>query len=368
MSEGVLYYACALPPPVHGQSLVSFAILSELQRHGAPVVVMDLSPGLLNRTFAYHLTRMRKVLAATLRIIFSSAGKSVSLYSAVESGAGIIYNYVLVAAARSRGGAVFLHHHSAPHTKMRKARFAFLTYLAGTRACHIATSEQMAGNLRRYYETARDVLVSHPCSIITDPQAPFVGKQVNRWRIGYLSNLCLEKGMDIAIHAVQSVIDTGIDAEFHVAGPLVGVEAKLILSDAQERLGKRLVYWGPVYNEKKLQFFAEIDVFIFPSRYRNETQGLVNLEAMASFKPVIASDIGYISELLEYGGTTVSGEQKFSIVLQDKLRHWEADPARYEFEARRARLRFEELMMVARIQSAKLVARLVNTAQRDLKV
>lgn len=360
----VLYYACALPPPVHGQALVSHDLLCELQRSGANVIVADLSPGSLRRSFRYHIARIWGVSIAVGGIVFRLNDK-VSLYAAVESGTGIIYNYALVLAARSRGGTIFLHHHTAPHTKMWKARFALLTYLAGPRTCHIATSNQMATNLRRHYKAVQNVLVSHPSCIIADARGPFSRRCGDLWKIGYLGNLCLDKGIDIAVGAVQFVLNGGIQAEFHVAGPVLGEQAHAIFGEAKQKFGERLVYWGPLYSQSKAQFFRTIDIFIFPSRYRNETQGLVNLEAMSSSKPVIALDIGYIAELLGYGGITVSIEDSFARALLEKMREWEADPARYEVEARRARSRFEELRTEAGTQRATLVNHLLSVCSMN---
>jgi hypothetical protein len=63
-----------------------------------------------------------------------------------------------------------------------------------------------------------------------------------------------------------------------VAGYLAGFHEKHLV----------IAYLGAIHGASKLKFFADINVFLFPSLYRNETQGIVNLEALAADLPVVA--------------------------------------------------------------------------------
>ena len=58
---------------------------------------------------------------------------------------------------------------------------------------------------------------------------------------------------------------------------------------------------GRVYGEEKETLFAKSDIFVFPSYYERETFGIVNIEAMSWGLPVISSNEGAISEVVQDG-------------------------------------------------------------------
>lgn len=90
---------------------------------------------------------------------------------------------------------------------------------------------------------------------------------------------------------------------------------------------------GPVSAASKQDFFDGIDVFLFPSRYRNETEPLVVLEAMAQGVPVVASALGCIPEMLPHGfAFALSGNQAADAeMMADAI---EQTVARYEVASR----------------------------------
>ena len=53
----------------------------------------------------------------------------------------------------------------------------------------------------------------------------------------------------------------------------------------------KIKYYGPLYGEQKEHFFETLDYFLFPSEYANETQGIVNIEALKSGVTVVSNDI-----------------------------------------------------------------------------
>ncbi len=63
----------------------------------------------------------------------------------------------------------------------------------------------------------------------------------------------------------------------------------------------RVVFPGRVPNEELPDYYAACDVFVLPSVSRLEAFGIVALEAMASGKPVVVSDIPGVREVIEDG-------------------------------------------------------------------
>lgn len=94
------------------------------------------------------------------------------------------------------------------------------------------------------------------------------------------------KGQRYAIDALKALPDAVL--WLVGAGPL---EAELHRHAAAQGVAKRVVFWGDVPDPELPCFFQACDVFVFPSISPNEAFGLVQVEAMACGKPVIATDL-----------------------------------------------------------------------------
>jgi glycosyltransferase involved in cell wall biosynthesis len=62
-------------------------------------------------------------------------------------------------------------------------------------------------------------------------------------------------------------------------------------------------YHGVADPQLKADLLAKADLFLFPTRYANEAQPLVVLEAMAAGVGIITTDIGTLSEIIRKGET-----------------------------------------------------------------
>jgi len=71
-----------------------------------------------------------------------------------------------------------------------------------------------------------------------------------------------------------------------------------------KRLGieDNVIFTGKIKDEDLPQYFAACDVFVLPSISMAEGFGMVSLEAMATGKPVIGSNIGGIPFVLDKVG------------------------------------------------------------------
>ncbi len=94
------------------------------------------------------------------------------------------------------------------------------------------------------------------------------------------------KGQRYAIDALRALPDAVL--WLVGAGPL---EAELHRYAAAQGVAKRVVFWGDVPDPELPCFFQACDVFVFPSITPNEAFGLVQVEAMACGKPVIATNL-----------------------------------------------------------------------------
>jgi glycosyltransferase involved in cell wall biosynthesis len=291
----------ALPPPIQGHAVVSQAVVSELLKIDPNLVVIDTSPRIQHKKSPrYHLNRISSVFRTVSSLVLHAQDAEKTIYTVYESGFGIIYNYFILVLARAFRYRIFLHHHTSAHTLAKSTSFSILAFLAGRSALHIALSEKMACDLQREYRSVRRVAVcGNACHVHVPSAVPDRADVVGPWRIGMLSNLTFEKGLNIAINAAFRAREFGLNIVFVIAGPTIGQGATFALENARSKAPELFEVLGQIENDRKDGFFKSINIFLFPSIYQFEAQPLVFLEAMSYGLPVIATDVGYARELAD---------------------------------------------------------------------
>lgn len=112
----------------------------------------------------------------------------------------------------------------------------------------------------------------------------------------FLSLLSKQKGVDIAIKALNE-LSSYKDIKLIIAGDGEYFdEAKLLVKNFN--LESRVIFTGFVHHENAPKYYNASDIFIFPT-LRIESFGIVIAEAMACGKPVIASNIGSIPDVID---------------------------------------------------------------------
>jgi len=346
MNEAGLFVVGPFPPPVHGAAVITAAVADRLEGH-ARIRRCDISPGRLTRGPAYHLRRVWRVFA-TAAAIAENVGRPGCVYISAAGGSGLLYNLLLTAVARLLRQRLFLHHHSFAYLDRRSAVMALLVRVAGGAAVHVVLCPRMAALLReRYPLAARSLIVSnaafYPAGTAAADRAP--GGLV----LGHMGNLTDEKGLDLVLDLYREALSSGLAAQLVLAGPTADATAAHEIAAAQEASGAGLVYRGPVYGADKARFFADIDVFLFPTRYVNEAEPTVLFEALTHGVPVIALGRGCIPEQLGVidgegpGGVVVPVGDAFVKRAAEALRIWAASPERFAAARRAAHARMTEL-------------------------
>jgi len=116
----------------------------------------------------------------------------------------------------------------------------------------------------------------------------------------FVGRITSQKGVTYLIQAVPKILASHPDARFVIVGDgwELGTIKNMIYSMGLGEYVKTLGFL-PDHTVKSLMKAA--DVMVVPSIY--EPFGIVALEAMASGTPLVASDVGGLSELVEHGKT-----------------------------------------------------------------
>jgi glycosyltransferase involved in cell wall biosynthesis len=318
--------AAHFPPPVHGMAIAVDTFVSLLEQtareHGAKVIRISITSSTRRPGFVRHAQRACRVLRAA-GLILGGQGRR-SLYLSVDAGWGMVYTLALVAAARLRCTPVYLHHHAADYLRVRTPRFAALCALASPIGCHLVGCERMAGHLRRNYPRAGHVKVLPIVYAAngtpqtrradwpsTSPNPPLV--------LGHLSNLSVDKGLEIVFDAAEAVRAAGHECELLIAGPTRTPADQLVLERRLRIFGTAARHLGPVRGAERDRFFEAVDVFLFPSRYRHESFGLVVGEALVRGCPVIAyANECLTGDLTGSAGLVLAESERFA----DRAANW----------------------------------------------
>lgn len=333
------------PKPVHGQSLATQSMFEFFLQVGFALKKVDVS--------ATGLKKVIMHIYAFFIILFSA---KTSVYISLNSNNGLILSVLLVLAARLKGSSLYLHYHAYDHIRRQSKVLYWLTKLAGKNACHIVLGETMARDLRKCTDFELDTCIVNNSKLIQLNSS--AEKQRSKFiKIGHLSNLTKEKGLTDSIDTAIYLKDFFL-IKLYLAGPATSEYVQEEIKRAKDALGENLEYLGPLYGENKDKFYSDIDYFIFPSQYKNEAEPLVVLEALSAGVPVIASQIGCITDDIGYsGGISLSIDEAFKSNVKDYLNQIEKD-TNYSKASMDAKNRFEELLVISKDQLQLLVERM----------
>ncbi len=152
------------------------------------------------------------------------------------------------------------------------------------------------------------------------------------------------KGVMVLLQAFQAVIRTGVDARLRLMGKwgdpqfereCMGMIAEYGLQDRVEILGVKR-------DQDKFMYFADCDVFCFPSYFEAESFGLVLVEAMQFARPVVTTRWRGIPSVVEEGVNGFLVPIKDPDAVAEKLCKLARDPELRATMGREGRRIFEE--------------------------
>lgn len=114
----------------------------------------------------------------------------------------------------------------------------------------------------------------------------------------FVGRLVQEKGVQVLLDAVPKISTHYPKIKFVVSGKGPMME-ELKNKAAVMGIEDRVVFTGYIDDETRNLLYASSDVAVFPSLY--EPFGIVALEGMATKTPVVVSNIGGLSEIIDHG-------------------------------------------------------------------
>lgn len=205
-----------------------------------------------------------------------------------------------ILAARLARVPVICHVHELA-TDMSAARARILYAPLRLANLNIANSVATRDFLVRTHPPLADRSVAIPNGIALPPRKPPRVRGDGPVRLLLVGRLSVNKGQDVAIHALARLVSRSCNAMLDLIGEvfegyeeyereLRNLVRRLSLDDRVRFLGYQADVWSA---------YADADVVLVPSRM--ESFGLVAAEAIASGRPVVASAVGGLVEILRAG-------------------------------------------------------------------
>ncbi len=146
------------------------------------------------------------------------------------------------------------------------------------------------------------------------------------WRIGMFGRLSEIKGHEVALRAVAALIRQGLPVKLCIAGDLPGSPQRNALAALAQSLKiTDAVEWHGVRHDIP-DLLASVDMVAVPSVYP-ESFGRAVVEAQAIGRPVVASRLGALAELVQDGQTGLSVPPGDADALANAIKRLIEDPA-----------------------------------------
>lgn len=349
-----LTFIGVLPPPHNGMTIASANMLARLEDH-VDLRTRGISSPRFARSRWWKAVRGWNYIKAAQWLGKAELRPGETLYFVANSKKGLRYDIALLEVAVSRRIPVILQHQVYAYLWQHDANMERVCRLlektpghpAG--GLHLCLCDDMADRLRSMYHITSDTMLM-PNGLLDEGRAE-VGDHAAGWRsvaarrepherlrLGHISNLTIEKGLGIVLDTFAAMHDKNLPVDLYLAGPCNGPREQVLVDECQVKFGEHLHVLGPVYDQAKWDFFAKIDLMLFPTQYANEAQPLVIAEAMATGVPTIAFARACIPAMLgDTGGVCIDVDDEFVAAALPTLVQW-CDDRTLLYEAQRCAL------------------------------
>lgn len=335
-----------LPPPIHGASVVNKSIQSsKLINDAFNCHFVDISPASdMSDLGKFSIRKVFKTVNIFIRSVKSYLNQKPNLVYMTLSPHGLAFfkDALILCALKLLGGKVVVHlHGKGIHKVVSKSSILKKIYqlvFKNVDIIHLAKS--LFNDVNSVRDNNKKILEVN--NGVEDVNKPEHFAESNKVKFLYLSNFVPTKGADRLVEAINLLPQSYISrCEFNLVG-------KVSDSFYYESLQKNVKadykvsvnFLGPLYGEEKYKILSTSDVFVLPTRFKNECFPLSILEAMSFGLPVISTYEGAIPDIVrpnEFGFLFSSSDAQ---ALSDLIKYYIDNPLELKSHAKQSRCEF----------------------------
>jgi glycosyltransferase involved in cell wall biosynthesis len=300
-----ILYFIQLPPPVHGVSVINKLIYtSQKINQGFATYLLEIKfSNRINQLRRINVRKLYQFLKLVFRLIRSirSIRPDIIYFSIMPVGKGFLRDLFFVIIIKWYRITPVYHLHNKGIARNSELWIMKKLYEYVFRNSYII---HLSASLYKN-ETGRLNLTGSKFRIIPNGITIFKPVEIEKRNDGikllYLSNLFPQKGIFDLIEIFIALQNTFPDTILSIAGgfPYRKTHRQVIKLIRKYNLENKILLKGPKYGKQKTREYYEADIFIYPTTFRQECFPLVILEAMQSGLPIISSDEGAISEMID---------------------------------------------------------------------
>ncbi|MBL4941103.1 MAG: glycosyltransferase family 4 protein [Colwellia sp.] len=171
--------------------------------------------------------------------------------------------------------------------------FKLNQYLLSHADLVVVPSQFLKNIIHSHFSIEHSKLFVSPSGGVVLSQKEKNNKITTMLKLGFVGRLIPMKGID----TITSALKNSNNIELQIAG---GGDYSYIFNELKDNV--KLTYYGEIPQHELENLYNEIDLLLFPTKFE-ESLGLTPLEAMAHFVPVIACDMGAVSEYIHHEKT-----------------------------------------------------------------
>lgn len=353
-----LLFVGVLPGPSNGMTLMTEVMLERFER-GLVVDVVDIGDGFSSPGRSWTIKKAISTLRSVGTILRWRKSEDAAVYLVSNSSWALWLTLLQVAAVRVKGVPLLLHHHTTRSLQLGVMRM--IDIAAPDDTVHIMSTPELVDMFHATVGAERRCHVLTPSLMTHASRQGCRHRSGNSFNIGHLSNLSVDKGLARVIATHRRLRSEQLDVTCHLAGrPTTDIEKQLI-DRALNEFPNSLIVHGPLYGEEKDAFFRDLDAFLFPSQYANESWAIVIDEALAHGVPVVTAPFPGAERVVEPAGRVVDADE-FSSRAAEICKTWMLDPASHTDARRASHALADELHNEAAGQTDELIRQLTSSA------
>ena len=303
MSKPRILFITPLPPPVHGSAMVSRYIkdCKELQEEFICDFVNLSTSRTIDEIGKNSIKKYWRFLMSYVLTFWKLLTHRYALcYLAITChGSGFLKDAPFVLLCKLFRRKVIIHQHNKGMSNcVNKQPYKWLLPLVYRNTKVILLSWYLYPDIEKVVKKEQVVICPNGIPEVFDKE-PHFERNNEVPHLLFLSNLIPSKGVYVLLDACKLLKEKG----YKFVCNFVGGESKEITRETFEKeveargLNETITYNGPKYGKDKDHYFANSDIFVFPSY--NETFGLVNLEAMQYKLPIVTTNEGGIPDVVK---------------------------------------------------------------------
>lgn len=316
-----------MPPPVHGAAMVGKYI------HDSELVNSEFDCFYINPTTAKNLEDVGKFRFGKLQNVFKLIKQikamvrekkpEVVYFTPNANGLPFYKDFLIVRTLKQMGCKVVIHYHNKGVSTRQSKWFDDALYKRFFKDIKvILLAEALYEDIKKYVKREDVMICGNGIPDLYDNKMERLCNihSLSAINILYFSNMMTEKGVWTLVDACSVLHDKGIKFECHFVGRWMDITESTFRNCIKTYGLQDCVFsHGAKYGTEKEPFFANADIMVLPTYYRNECFPLVLLEGMMHGLACISTNEGGIPDIIDNNETGLIVEKQDAQALADAI-------------------------------------------------